>query len=217
MKQIAVLRTLNAEYALNSEEPIGPLVTEWNQLLQDHEVWSKSKQTRTDLGKKSANDLKRLGLNVDEVTLRKLANAGLVEIELVTTGDALAWQLPWEYLLTSATERFRARAQTLLILRHIKRDTKTTFIAHPSKLLICKNNPEYLANLYSDKSLKYEETNISENIGLKSDIEAHNLSLEELGTLISDYGPDVIHIAGIDSWQGTTFKYAGREEVSLTG
>jgi hypothetical protein len=215
MKEIAILKTLNAEYRLKTEELIGPLVAEWNELLQDHEVWSKSKRARTELSKKSISDLKRLGFDCDEPALRKFANAGLVEIELQMTDDCPAWQLPWEYLLTSATERFQSKSQMLLVLRRLNRSLKTTFVARPSKLLICKNNPEYLANLYTDKSLRYEETNVAENIGLESDVDAHNLTLEELGSLVANYCPDVVHVVGVDSWQATTFKYSGQEAVSV--
>jgi hypothetical protein len=213
MPVIAVLKTLTAEYTLESDEPLEPIVNEWCELLQDHEVWSKFEKSRADRKKKSFEDLKRLGLNWDDATMRKFANAGLVEIEMESTGDAWTWQLPWEYWLTAATERFRSRAQSLLVLRFLKKAKNAKLMA-PSKLLVFKSNPEYLANLYSDQSLKYEETNISENIGFKTDVEAHNLTIEELGKMVNGYGPDVIHVAGIDSWQAAAFKYAD-PEVSL--
>jgi hypothetical protein len=212
MPRIATLKTFAAEYVLESDVPLGPIMEEWNELLEDHEVWNRFEKSRAHRKKKSSEDLKRLGLNIDEAAMRKVANAGLVEIEMESTGDPLAWQLPWEYWLTAVTERFRARAQSLLVLRFLK-TTRNTEIKAPEKLLVFKSNPEYLANLYSDRSLKYEETNVSANIDFKIEKEAHNLTLEELKKLVGDYGPDVIHVAGIDSWQALTFKYADQAEA----
>ena len=217
MTRIATLKTLSAEYVLESDVPLGPIVEEWNELLEDHEVWNRFEKSKAQRKKKSAEHLKQLGLNLDETAMRKVANAGLVEIEVESTGDPLAWHLPWEYWLTAATERLRSRAQSLLVLRFLKK-TETRETQEPSKLLVFKSNPEYLANLYSDGSLKYEETNVSGNIDFKIEREAHNLTVEELQKLVSDYGPDVIHVAGVDSWQATRFKYAGQaEELSLKG
>lgn len=204
------MKTLTAEYVLESDDPLGPIVAEWNELLQDHEVWSKFKKSRADRKEKSSKDLERLGLNVDEAAMRKFANAGLVEVELDSTGDPLAWRLPWEYWLTAKTEGYRAHAQSLLVLRFLKK-TPNANLKEPSKLLVVKSNPEYLANLYSDQSLKYEETNVSGNVGLGSDVEAHNLTLEELQKIVSAYSPDVIHVAGVDSRQAMAFKYQGKE------
>lgn len=209
-RKIATLKLLTAEYVLESDELLDPIVAEWNELLQGHEIWNKLSRSREERKKAGIETLKRLGFNLDEVALRKLAHAGLVEIE-VDSENPLGGLLPWEYLLTAATEQFRARAQSLLVLRYMKGASNTRLLK-PSKLLVFKSNPEYLANLYSDQSLKYEETNVSKNLGFQIEMEAHNLSLNELEKVVNGYGPDIIHVAGIDSWQATIFKYSKFEE-----
>jgi len=215
MPQIATLKTLTAKYVLQSKARLRPIAEEWNELLQDYEVWNRYEKSRADRKEKSSKELKRLGLNLDEATMRKFANAGLVEIEVDSKANPLSWQLPWEYWLTAATEPFRSRAQSLLVLRYMKKAGNVKQMP-PSKLLVFKSNPEYLANKYSDQSLKYEETNVSENIGFKTEVEAHNLTIKELGQMVRIYSPDVIHVAGVDSWQAMTIKYADRKEkISL--
>src|ERR1700731_1692928 len=156
MPQLAILRTLNARAELSTEEPLDALVNEWALVLQDHEAWSKSKNTRLDLAKQSVEHLKRFGLDVSEAALRRISNAGLIEVELpVTTGD-WGWKLPWEFLLTSATMRFRSRSQDLLVIRCLDEKQRSNgAIFSPTRLLVFKSNPDYLSNLYSDNSLRY--------------------------------------------------------------
>jgi hypothetical protein len=213
MPRLAILKTLNTRTELSTDEPIDALVNEWDLVLQDHEAWSKSKNTRLDLAKTSVEHLKRFGLDVSDAALRKMSNAGLIEVELpVTTGD-WSWKLPWEFLLTSATTRFRSRSQDLLVIRCLdetqRRDGSATL--PPTRLLVFKSNPDYLSNLYSDNSLRYEEINVAGNIGLKLEpgLNSHNLTLAELKKTLNDYRPDVLHFAGIDSIQGMEFKYSG--------
>ncbi len=207
MPHVGILKTLNTRIELSSEEPIETLVRHWNLLLQGHEVRSKSKSARRDLARKSVHDLGALGLDVTEAALRKLSNAGLIELELPVTTDTWSWKLPWEFLLTSATSRFRSRSQHLPVVRCLdgkQRSDKSAAVT-PASLLVVKSNPGLLSNLYSDSSFRYEQTNVEGSIGLKSKTDAHNLTLVELKKAMSDLSPDVVHFAGIDSIQGVKF------------
>jgi hypothetical protein len=214
MPRIATLKTINASVELTSEQPIDHLAQTWSLVLDDHEVWSKSQSTLRDLAKQSVDDLKSFGLDVSESSLRKLSNAGLIEIELPVKNDTWGWKLPWEFLLTAATSRFRSRSQDLLVIRCLDGEQKRNEPSGvtPARLLVLKSNPDYLSNVYSDNSLRYEEVNVAGNIGLKSEVEAHNVTSVELKKIIGDLSPDVVHLAGIDSTQGTELRYPGREK-----
>jgi hypothetical protein len=211
MPPLAILRTLNTLTELSTREPVETLANEWDLVLQDHEAWSKSRNTRLDLERKSVEHLGRLGLDVSDVALRRLSNAGLIEVELPVTTADWGWKLPWEFLLASATSRFRSRSQDLLVTRCLdeKQRSNGSTVLPPARLLVFKSNPDYLSNLYSDNSLRYEEINVAGNIGLKSERNSHNLTLAELREVVADYRPDVLHFAGIDSIQGMEFKYSG--------
>jgi hypothetical protein len=203
------LRTLTAEFPLQIPADIAELARKWAELLDNSGAWNRSEKSYKELEAKSREDLKALGLDATDALLRKIANSGIVEIRFGSSaGDA--WRVPWEFLLSAATERFRSRSQQLIVVRllhpHNLRKSAQPDDA-PKSITVIKNNPDFIANVYSDRSLSYEEENVKAGLQLQETPEAHNLTISELSHLIREHSPDVIHLAGIDSSQSFAIQY----------
>jgi hypothetical protein len=205
-----VLRILAADFPLQAPANVRELVQKWSELLENSGVWNRSDKTYKELEGKSREDLKSLGFDATDTTLRKVANSGVVEIQFGSLSEE-AWQLPWEFLLSAATARFRPRMQQLIVVRRLlpsEGESGLQTEIEPKNIAVVKNNPDYVANEYSDRSLSYEEDNIKASVGLTGLREAHNMTVEELAVLIQESSPDVIHLAGVDSSQAFAIQYA---------
>jgi hypothetical protein len=200
------LRTLKEEFTLGCAVDMDSLVAKWREFLKNPEVWRRANMARLDLLKESWKDLRALGLNSPEDSLRRLASAGIIEVRF-STSNHLLWDLPWEFLLRSATQEFRSRDQRLLVWRHLDLASAAhTRPPQPSQLAILKSNPGYISDFYSDVTMQFEQENVIANIGLKPKAELHNLTINQLAEYCAQNNPDVFHLAGLDSLQAAELK-----------
>jgi hypothetical protein len=205
-----VLRTLTADFPLQASANVKELAQKWSEFLENSSVWNRSEKAYKELEGKSREDLKALGLDATDAILRKVANSGVVEIQFGSLSNE-AWRLPWEFLLSAATARFRSRSQQLVVVRQLlpsggNDDAQTE--RELRTIAVVKNNPDFIANEYSDRSLSYEEENVKASVNLEGLGEAHNMTLRALTDLIEQASPDVIHLAGVDSSQALAIQYA---------
>ncbi len=196
------LRTFKDEFLLGCGTQIETLVTKWRELLRTPEAWTRAISAQVDLQRESGKDLLVLGLSSYDKPLVRLATAGIIEVQLSNCSDILLWELPWEFLLTSATREFGPRTRRLIVLRHlcVPSGGEPRF-PRPKRLAVVKSNPGYISDTYSDTSLQYEALNVSDNLNLTIETELHNLTIAELTQYVLEQGPDVIHLAGVDSLQ----------------
>jgi len=174
-------------------------MAKWTAILRNPQAWSRAASTRSDLQQESKDDLAKLGIADED--LKGIANAGLVEVKIACLPNTLdeSAYLPWEFLLRSATDTLRS--QPLLIVRHLVCRTSTPAPGIPERLIVVKSSPGFLAELYTEFSLRIEEANVAGNLHLTSRPDLWNPSVEDLATAIVAHSPNVIHLAGVDTLQ----------------
>ena len=88
------------------------LAREWGYILRVRTRWNGDADLREAFGERAANDLESLG--IDRIFIQQIAAAGHVEVELHACDPndtkasriyEAASEVPWEYLLSSATRR----------------------------------------------------------------------------------------------------------------
>jgi hypothetical protein len=198
---IATIRTITAEYSLSSDCDLTEVADKWMEFLNNHTAWNRSPSAGNDLERASLSELGKLGFKVESDDIRKLANAGLAEVRLEAgdnNGGAPA-RIPWEFLLSSATRRYRS--QVLIVIRHFVCSKSTQVDTVPERLLVVKSNPGYIAYYYPDDTLDHEQDNVAGNLG-SDPYKCSNPTQVELLAKVKESDPHVVHLAGIDAMQG---------------
>jgi hypothetical protein len=198
-KSLGFVRTLEGEYEIQETEELTGLIAKWADTLRSPQSWNRAAANKSDLRDDVSADLKRLGLK--DADLRSIAQAGLVEVKITCSPARLApvAHLPWEFMLTTATEKLRS--QPLLVLRHLDCNSSGSADLVPERLMIVKSSPGFLAEIYSQFSLEIEETNIAGNLAMSASPGLWNPNLVELRSAIEKNSPNIIHMAGIDITQ----------------
>ena len=177
----------------------------WGKRLVRRNNWSRIPDLRRTFSDRCRYDLRRLCQGLDQPgAFERLASAGLIEIRYHRPETRIGWCIPWEFLLSSATEN--DRRSTLLVIRQLECGTPGR--DHSSglqSLLVCKNNPGYLGRQYHDNSLQREENVVEVHLGLKSLPSLHNDTLSAMTQKIGGVSPDVIHVSGVDGRQAASF------------
>ena len=203
------LRTLESEYYIDPDAPLQEIAQIWAQTLGSRNTWNRLFGIRQKLANESRYSLKQLCPDLaDEAAIEQLASSGLIEIQFPSPecGANAAWDIPWEFLLSSATEENRLRS-LLLVNRHLRSDAPGRNLGSaPNTFLVVKTNPGYLRNVYTDKSLTREEKNMKAYLGLDTVQSIHNETLESIQKRIEHDEPDVIHVAGVDGAQAAKQK-----------
>ena len=205
---IISLNTLEGKpYDMCDAEILNEVAGDWAKRLVRRNTWSRIPDLRLELVNRSRNHLARLCPKL-KGAFASLASAGLIEIRFHQPESKIGWGIPWEFLLSSATEN--ERQSTLLVVRHLVCDQPVEDPpAEPKTLLVHKNNPGYLGRYYRDNSFKREEKSVEAHLGLKALPPLHNESLESTKQKITKALPDVIHVAGVDGKQAAEFAPAG--------
>ena len=182
-------------------------MAKWTTILRNPQAWSRAASTRSDLQQESKNDLAKLGIADED--LKTIANAGLVEVKIACLPNTLneSAHLPWEFLLRSATNKFRS--QPLLIVRHLVCRTPTPSAAIPERLIVVKSSPGFLSELYTEFSLRIEQANVEGNLHLTSRPDLWNPTVDEVASAIVAQSPNVIHLAGVDILQARELGESG--------
>jgi len=177
----------------------------WGKRLVRRKNWSRIPDLRRTFSDRCRYDLRRLCQGLDEPgVFEKLASAGLIEIRYHRPETRIGWFIPWEFLLSSATEN--ERRSTLLVIRQLVcrtpgRDQSSGL----HSLLVCRNNPGYLGRHYHDNSLQREENVVEVHLGLEPLPSLHNETLASMTQKIGAANPDVIHVSGVDGRQAAGF------------
>jgi CHAT domain-containing protein len=172
----------------------------WEYVVRNRIRWGDDKQALETLPARSAEALRQVGIGPSE--LAKIAKAGAVEVEIPYTKESEGWELrifPWEFLLTSATVRERKSAP-LVVVRNLQRVKASSNIAQtPATSMVVTSAPGQISDIYSFES---ERKLVQANLGLADVTSPPNPTLLELTQSVTNGKPDVIHIAGVDSFQG---------------
>jgi hypothetical protein len=199
------LKTLQSDpYSIFDPGIVQNVAVGWAQRLVRRNIWSRIPDLRKTLSERCQYDLRQLCPDLAKKgEFARLAAAGLIEIRFHQADTKLGWSIPWEFLLSSATEN--ERQSPLLVIRHLdcpKSDKDR--ISRPQTLLVSKNNPGYLGRTYRDNSFKREENVVEVHLGLQALPSLHNETLESIRQKIGAFNPHVIHVAGVDGKQAAS-------------
>jgi len=171
----------------------------WGQyVLRMRGRWSQDASASDTVQKRCVELLQELG--IDETHLKQIAASGAAEIDIPYHGEAVGWELrifPWEFLLFTGTTGYRTGPLT--VVRHMVCDGGSRDGARvPKSCMVVESAPGDL-NQYSFAS---ERRLVQTNLSLTKVECPTNPTLAQLGQIIQQSKPDVIHLAGIDAHQG---------------
>ncbi len=130
------------------------LAREWGYILRVRTRWNGDADLRRDFGERAVSDLKNLG--IDRTFIQRIVPAGHVEVELhawdPSDPDAnhiyeAASEVPWEYLLSSAT-RSEGRFGSQLITRLFDNGAPAMLPSPPDRVLFVESAPGRLNDVY---------------------------------------------------------------------
>ncbi len=163
--------------------------------------------TRQGLMERSTADLQKMG--VDQETLRRFAEAGVVEVRIPYKREDLGWAariFPWEGVIAHATKALRGD-RGITVVRMIERiaPSPVTAVDHPSQLMFAQSAPGRLAGYYSFASecrLVHSALGLTDAGPQACQSMLTDPSLEQLAEAIATRRPHVIHLTGVDVHQG---------------
>lgn len=172
----------------------------WEYVVRNRIRWSDDEQARGSLTERSAHALAEIGITEED--LAQIARAEAVEVEIPYEKESQGWELrifPWEFLLTAATAKERKNAP-LVVVRHLLRaNSADTTPQVPKTSLVVTSAPGKIGETYSFSS---ELRLVDANLGLARLSCPANPTLAQLDRTVAKQQPDVIHLAGADSFQG---------------
>jgi hypothetical protein len=203
---------IKAFISLKSQPTIERMALHWGYILRVRTRWAGDADIRDNFGTKATKDLEELG--VERRTIRQLASVEQIEVEFnysaatsknaVRTLDA-ASEIPWEYLLSSATQN-AGRVNSLLVSRCLK-NKSIIAQARPRNVLVVESAPGRIGQIYNFED---EEKRLTAAVNLK---EVKNLKKDDglafaktdscsiLKCKIRAKAWDAIHVTGVDTHQ----------------
>ncbi len=180
----------------------------WTYVLRSRERW-KGEERAVARHEVSATDtLRNFGLDDDK--LKAIGSAGMVCVELPFTTEEEGWAgrvFPWEYVIASATRRFRADGRALSVVRHLAVASMPGLqVPRPApRVLFVQSQPGIIASIYQ---FEHEAAMVRHALGLDlAGAGGHwrllvSPTLRELADAVRAERPELIHFAGCDNHQG---------------
>src|SRR5262245_56394132 len=181
------------------------LAKHWHYVLRSRRRWIDDDYLRETIEKRAASHLMAIGVGKER--LETVAAAGVVQVSISLTsntpgGDA-GWEgrlMPWEYLLTAATAKYRN--DPLIVVRHLKTERKSEARRHEDLgAAFVESVPGRLRGSYNfDIERKVLQAHLADSA--KWD-ELRNPTLAMIKDFVGSRSPRLIHVSGIDSFLGT--------------
>lgn len=201
---------------IRSEEQLKFHAFRWSYLIRNRNRWAYGDSNKasqlvdeaTDLllwllGQTSSPKKAKGGRPAESEILDQLATAEMIEVSIPFKDEPTGWEyriLPWEYVLSAATEAIRRGP--LFIVRHLRR---SLLLKPPAKagFLYVEAAPGQLRQQYdfaSERALGHQLAGL-----LKSDPDFEQSllvdpTLAEIRDAVRKVPPRTIHISGFDSW-----------------
>lgn len=201
------------------------LALHWDFLMRNRSRWIEDEDLRAKIAQRSRDHL--LAIEVEEPFLMALARAGQVEVaHTADLGDAPghasprggfdvvgalvgfrrelernARRMPWESLLTMAARKYQNHERLVVYRRLLDLSSHgdTAPAEAPVKALFVESAPGRLLSVYDfDRKFRAVETYLA---GVELDRCRHP-SLVELRAHVATHKPAIIHVSGIDGYQG---------------
>jgi hypothetical protein len=178
----------------------------WCYALRNRERWNTTSDAVGEQRRAMCELAAQLGLTAEHLT--RIADAGLVEVDIPWTREEAGWELrifPWEFLLAAATWEKRGRGKrSLAVVRHLRMPGRGALPRDggaPKSWLQVISAPGRLAAEYDFESEKQLlELSVKASEGEFSPLEDPDEGT--LGAEVARIQPDVIHLSGFDSHQG---------------
>lgn len=178
------------------------LAKHWHYVLRSRRRWIKDPKLRQIIEDRAINHLKAIGIG--DAQLSGLAGGKLVEVSIDSSPTSDQWEdrlLPWEYLLSVATRRFR-NDDPFLVVRSVASATPAT-MSNNNKGLLVRSAPGQLHDRYNFET---ECEVIAKHLPASIDLTTlENPTLELLKAEVAAHMPEVLHVTGIDNFQGMHF------------
>ncbi|SHN73469.1 hypothetical protein [Bradyrhizobium erythrophlei] len=178
----------------------------WGYILRVRTRWSGAPDMRDYFGTKAIDDLAELGIGRD--AMQRFASAEHIEVELYRDGSATsdaaqfldaASEIPWEYLLSSATRNI-GRFESLLVTRCFSNGSAVT-PSKPRNVLFVESSPGRIEQKYEFED-EEERINAAVNIRGKKELEfSRTEPFSKLKARVHSRAWEAIHVTGIDTHQ----------------
>jgi hypothetical protein len=192
-----------------SAQIIGRMAKEWGYILRVRTRWAGDGDMREHFGDKATDDFNDLGIGSNDI--QEFASVRHIEVQLydnvlntmTANGNAslldLASEIPWEYLLSSATQQ-AGRFDSLLVTRCIA--NKSNIVrTRPKNFLIVESAPGRIEQEYEfeDEEARLKAAvNLEEKQGLTF---SRTEPFTKLQNEIRNTRWDAVHVTGVDTHQ----------------
>ena len=197
---------VKAFISFKSRPTIERMALQWGYILRVRTRWAGDADMRDSFSAKAIKDLEELG--IERRTIQQLASVEQIEVEFnysaansknaTRTLDA-ASEIPWEYLLSSATQNV-GRVNSLLVSRCLKNNSKITQ-ATPRNVLVVESAPGRIGQIYNFED---EETRLEAAVNLEVGNGLEFVPTEpfsKVEKIIRETAWDAIHVTGVDTHQ----------------
>ena len=212
-----ILRSASGEIARFHSWRLGPLARLWSQILINRARWAGLDMSLLEVERMGRADFLALGLTAKN--LEDIARARLVEVSIPFNEEKIGWEariFPWEAMLSAATKSIRGN-ESLYVVRHLERSRPEERKFAEKSVLYVQSIPHALRDHWN---FGQEKKRVMENLSLARGFEpfaAIDSSREELIEEIFSRCPGVIHVAGLDNWQGSVLLKLPYSDLRIDG
>ncbi|HWP43573.1 MAG TPA: hypothetical protein VNO14_10085, partial [Blastocatellia bacterium] len=196
-------------FSVTSSKHLQRAAIQWSYVLRNRRRWAAQESVREEQSRRAIKLFEDLGVSLG--ALERLAESEVVEVSIPFEQEAMGWEariFPWEYMLTAATQGFRA-GRPMIVVRHLdRRGAGARRRAGPQKVLYVESAPSTLSEVFSFES---ERALVKTALGLGQHRDLLNPTAEVLRKEVAAFAPDVIHLAGSDSHQAAQLLDALKE------
>ena len=190
----------------NSVRIISRMAMQWGYILRVRTRWAGDVDMRDHFGAKAISDFNDLGITSEYI--QQFASVKHIEVELsdsgLKTADGtpvldVASEIPWEYLLSSATQK-AGRFESLLVTRCLT-NSADVMGTKPSNVLFVESAPGRIGQIYgfADEEARLSAAlNLKENDGLTF---ARTETFSRLQDTLRKRAWEAVHITGVDTHQ----------------
>lgn len=184
------------------------LAMRWSYTVRNRNRWSGDPHATAGLQHRAGEDLRSLGIG--EADIAHIATTRHVQVTIPYEEESKGWEarvFPWEFVLSAAVKN-ASRTWKTLVTRHLERQTDrrpTGFQGDP-KTLVVTSTPGQLSGHYSFEGevalIRANLANGSEEPDKAGFRHLTDPTVAELQEAISDMRPDLIHLTGMDAYEG---------------
>ena len=179
------------------------LAKHWHHVLRSRRRWIENDELRAEIERRAASHLATIG--VDKNILEDLATKDVVQVSIpfspTSPESDAGWEsrlIPWEYLLTAATAKYRSGP--LVVVRHLKTQRVSESPRNSLRAIFVDSAPGRLDGIYNfETEFKVLQAHLA---GAVKWLPLHNPTLAKLEQSVRNRSPDLVHVSGFDSFQG---------------